>query len=385
MAVRNLVFDIGGVLIGFRSPEMLVEAGFTQDEIDEFSRKVFLDPLWKEFDLENIPYDEIVEAYVQKYPEEEEMIHWVFSHTHLMPVHWPEVWEKVRALRDCGYRLYFLSNYSSVMFRNHLTGVWALDEMDGGVVSCQVHRAKPDPEIYQILLEKYDLKPEECVFFDDRGENVEGARAVGMQSRQVEGKEHMLEMLDEYLQHPASDHLAADKESLRARFIFRAIRPDEGEKTAMIEQVCFPPNEACRRETMLERTERLSDTFLVAEDRESGQIAGFINGIATKETAFRDEFFTDVTLHDPQGDHVMILGLDVLPEYRCQGLASELVRQFYLQAGRQGRRALVLTCLPEKIPMYRKFGFRDLGLSASAWGGEAWHEMIREIDQLLVL
>nr|WP_026496759.1 hypothetical protein [Butyrivibrio sp. WCD3002] len=42
---------------------------------------------------------------------------------------------------------------------------------------------------------------------------------------------------------------------------------------------------------------------------------------------------------------------------------------------RRGRKRLVLTCLEDKIEMYRKFGFTDLGESASVWGGEAWHEM----------
>ena len=59
-----------------------------------------------------------------------------------------------------------------------------------------------------------------------------------------------------------------------------------------------------------------------------GKIAGFLNGIATDETAFRDEFFKDASLHRPDGKHVMLLGLDVLPEYRGQGLAREIMRRY---------------------------------------------------------
>ena len=155
-------------------------------------------------------------------------------------------------------------------------------------------------------------------------------------------------------------------------YVFRTIRQEEAEQAAEIEAICFPPNEACKLERMIPRIAAAADFFLVAEDRTTGRIAGFINGIATNETALRDEFFTDASLHDPNGSNIMILGLDVLPEYRGRGLARELVRRF---RERNAGKRLVLTCLERLVPMYEKFGFRDLGKSASVWGGEKWHEM----------
>ena len=109
------------------------------------------------------------------------------------------------------------------------------------------------------------------------------------------------------------------------KFEFRNIRPDEAEQAVEIEQICFPPNEACSPKSMRERTEHASETFLVAVDKATGKIAGFLNGVATDEEVFRDEFFTDITLHDPKGKNIMLLGLDVLPEYRHQGLAREIM------------------------------------------------------------
>lgn len=164
-------------------------------------------------------------------------------------------------------------------------------------------------------------------------------------------------------------------ESLHQRFDFRDVAPDEGEEVAEIEALVFPPNEACSRKMMLERVNRCPDLFLVAVDKETGVIAGFLNGIATKEHPFRDEFFSDVTTHDPAGDSVMLLGLDVREEYRMQGLAREIVQSFAAREKAKGRKRLVLTCLPHLIAMYESFGFRDLGWSASVWGGEHWHEM----------
>jgi len=158
-------------------------------------------------------------------------------------------------------------------------------------------------------------------------------------------------------------------------FEFRNIRPEEAEQAAQIEQICFPPNEACSPEHMRERVNAAPELFLVAVEKKSGKIAGFLNGIATDEQAFRDEFFTDATLHDPDGSNVMLLGLDVLPGYRVQGLARELVHRYCMREAPKGRKRLVLTCLESKVEMYRKFGFCDLGESASEWGGEKWHEM----------
>jgi ribosomal protein S18 acetylase RimI-like enzyme len=65
-----------------------------------------------------------------------------------------------------------------------------------------------------------------------------------------------------------------------------------------------------------------ADLFFVAIDRQSGKMAGFVNGIATDESKLRDEFYTDASLHDPKGKNAMILGVDVLPEYRGRGHAK---------------------------------------------------------------
>ena len=165
------------------------------------------------------------------------------------------------------------------------------------------------------------------------------------------------------------------RDPLDGDFAFRGILPGEKEQAAAIEEICFPPNEACSREQMDLRADLAPELFLVAEDRKTGRLAGFLNGIATKESAFRDEFFMDASLHDPAGDTVMLCGLDVLPACRGRGLARELIRRYARRERERGRRRLVLTCHAEKTAMYEKMGFRDLGLSASVWGGESWHEM----------
>ena len=163
------------------------------------------------------------------------------------------------------------------------------------------------------------------------------------------------------------------------KFTFRSILPDEANQAVLIEQICFPPNEACSERNMKERIAKAPELFLVAVDRETGLVAGFLNGLSTDEEIFRDEFFINAELYDPEGKNVMLLGLDVLPEYRRQGLGTALVEEYVRRERENGRQVLTLTCLQDKVEMYRKMGFRDNGIANSTWGGEAWHEMSRII------
>ena len=112
-------------------------------------------------------------------------------------------------------------------------------------------------------------------------------------------------------------------ETIMEKYEFRNIRPEETDQAVQIEQICFPPNEACVLPIMKERVRLAPDLFLVAVDKKNGQMVGFINSIATNERTLRDEFFTEPTLHDPNGRNVMILSVAVLPEYRNQGLARK--------------------------------------------------------------
>jgi ribosomal protein S18 acetylase RimI-like enzyme len=166
-----------------------------------------------------------------------------------------------------------------------------------------------------------------------------------------------------------------ENKDIYKKYDFRSIKPEEADQAATIEQICFPPNEACSELHMKERVAKAPELFLVVVDKSTGKLAGFLNGLATDELIFRDEFFTDVNLYNPDGKNVMLLGLDVLPEYRRQGIAKELVYNYAKKEKENGRQLLILTCLKAKVDMYKKMGFEDRGIANSTWGGEEWHEM----------
>lgn len=200
MSIRNIVFDVGNVLLSYRWREMLSEDyGMTPSERDEFAKKILLDPLWPEFDRAVLPYGDVVEKYVKKYPEDEAAIRWFFRHTELMPVPRPDVWERVRRLKESGYGIYLLSNYCQEMFSKHTAKADFMAWIDGHIISYEVHHIKPDAEIYQDLFRRYDLDPAECLFFDDRPENVNGSIASGMKAIRVTSEEQLIGELDRLL------------------------------------------------------------------------------------------------------------------------------------------------------------------------------------------
>ena len=180
------------------------------------------------------------------------------------------------------------------------------------------------------------------------------------------GKQRARKLLEKY---------RLEDKPLYERFMFRTILQEETDQAIAIEQICFPPHEACSPEHIRDRIQKAPELFLVAVDRTTGRLAGFLNGLATNEFSFRDEFFIDANLYDPSGKNVMLLGLDVLPEFRGLGLGRELMYSYLRKERENGRKLVLLTCLKEKVKMYQKMGFRDCGLSASSWGGEQWHEM----------
>ena len=169
--------------------------------------------------------------------------------------------------------------------------------------------------------------------------------------------------------------------ALSERYLIRMIDPEnvaEVESAAIMDKLCYDnPCDACTREEVLERIEAAPEIFLVAVDRQTGKLAGIMNGVATNnDEEFLDEFFEEARrLHDPDGSTIMLCGLDVMPEHRGHGLAKELVRRYCEIEKERGRKRLLLTCVEEKIDMYRRMGFRLAGVSASVYGGTVWYDM----------
>lgn len=162
-------------------------------------------------------------------------------------------------------------------------------------------------------------------------------------------------------------------------FTIRNVTIDDLDEVTAVEAACFPSAEAAGKASFCSRIETFPECFFVAVH--NGRIIGFINGCATDERTIRDEMFADSSLHNKNGAYQSIFGLDVLEEYRCQGIAAMLMEHMIKDAEKKGRKGLILTCKDRLIHYYAKFGYRNLGVSASVHGGAVWYDMLLEFEE----
>lgn len=141
-----------------------------------------------------------------------------------------------------------------------------------------------------------------------------------------------------------------------------------------IESICFPEAEAAKESDFQKRFDAFKENFIIAED--NGKIIGFINGCTTDLPKLPDELYHNVQLHKKHGDYQTIFGLDVLPDYRRNGVAAQLMNYFIELSKERGKKGMVLTCKNHLIHYYEKFGFKHQGVSASEHGGAVWNDMV---------
>lgn len=198
---KNIVFDVGGVLLKYRWRAMFTDYGLSLDEADRIGHEMFECPekIWSRFDLGIETDEEIIEDFEKIYPSDKKPIRWFIEHGEYMHTPRPKVWDMAHRLKEAGYHLYILSNYPETLFHKHTEYADFMKDMDGMMVSYMIHKAKPGREIYEALCEKYSLDPAESIFFDDRAENVQGAIDFGMDSERVTDEESFILRLNEFL------------------------------------------------------------------------------------------------------------------------------------------------------------------------------------------
>ncbi len=178
--IQNIIFDIGEVLVDFRYRELFASHGYDADMIERLTKATILNPVWKEFDLGNLSVEEVTDSFISSDPEISDDIRLVLQNLHDIVAIRPFSIPWVKELKAQNLKVYFLSNYFHKLESENPEALAFRDYMDGGVFSYQIHKIKPDAEIYLYLLDKFGLKAEECVFFDDRAENVNAANALGI-------------------------------------------------------------------------------------------------------------------------------------------------------------------------------------------------------------
>lgn len=178
--IKNIVFDIGKVLVDFKWEEIFREVGGTDEEVKVFGEN-FINGIWNELDRGVMDEEDVIKLIQEKNPEiaDKVSLFWdriidtIESYSYSRPL--------IQELKDRGFKVYLLTNYPRSLFISSVEQKFDFyDLVDGEVVSARVKHTKPEKEIYEILFDKYSLIPEECVFMDDKLANVETANLLGM-------------------------------------------------------------------------------------------------------------------------------------------------------------------------------------------------------------
>lgn len=143
---------------------------------------------------------------------------------------------------------------------------------------------------------------------------------------------------------------------------------------ASVEAECFPVLEAATKEEFEQRIKYYGNHFWLMFDE--GKLIAFVDGFVTDEADLTDEMYENASMHNENGAWQMIFGVNTRPEYRRCGCAKELIKKAILDARKQNRKGLVLTCKESLVPYYFKFGFVDEGITdKSTHGNVLWHQM----------
>ena len=180
--IKNLIYDFGRVLVTYDF-EHISSFGFASEEDLQSFVNIVSDPAFvRRCDLELIPFEDLIREMQHTYPQWKEQWQLFYDrYLEFVTGEMPGMHAYMTELKARGYKLYGLSNWCSTIYRV-MKEYKIFNLLDGFVVSSDYQVVKPDPAIYRILLDKYDLKAEECIFADDRADNVEAAQQVGMQA-----------------------------------------------------------------------------------------------------------------------------------------------------------------------------------------------------------
>ena len=185
--VRNVIFDMGNVLMTFNGPYFASCFTDTPEDAALLNAALFGSPLWTLLDSGTIGHETMTRYAEHHLPER------LHPNLHECIAHWPERSEAISDVNELGIRLkeegfgvYVLSN-ASTRIMEQLGHAPVIPYVDGVVVSANERMMKPDPSIYQLLCERYDLDPAECLFVDDNEDNCIGARVAGMHAYHFTG------------------------------------------------------------------------------------------------------------------------------------------------------------------------------------------------------
>ncbi len=178
--IKNIIFDLGNVLISFRPAEYLEKNNYPLTIRDVILNDIFRSREWAMIDNGSITTTEAIDILSVKSSLKRPEIAQIFNlRTDIMfPIE-----ENARLLpvfKKQNFKLFYLSNFPMDIFGGIKSSFDFFTYFDGGIISAEVKCSKPDPKIYRILSDKYKLELNECLFIDDFEGNIRAAENLGM-------------------------------------------------------------------------------------------------------------------------------------------------------------------------------------------------------------
>lgn len=186
-AVKNLVFDMGGVLMEFDGK--LFARHFADDEADveALNAAIFDNATWPLLDAGVVSEDTVLALALERLPERlHDTARKLFANWHLYQPIKQDTNDLVVRIHNAGYGCYLLSN-AGIRWWHQKDRIPSFPVMDGWMVSAWERLMKPDPAIYRLFCDRFGLTPGECLFVDDNPDNVRGAEVAGMQGHRFSG------------------------------------------------------------------------------------------------------------------------------------------------------------------------------------------------------
>jgi putative hydrolase of the HAD superfamily len=193
--INTIILDIGQVLGDFCWDGYLRNCGYDEETIRKVGLATVLSNDWAEEDRGVLSDEELILLFTKNDPSVENEIRTFIENITKTVKEYEYSADFVKSLKEYGYKVYLLSNYGKRNFEYAKEHFEFTKYVDGGVISYQVNHVKPEPEIYEALIQKYNINPREAVYLDDSVVNLEGAKPYGFYTIHVTDFEEALEEL----------------------------------------------------------------------------------------------------------------------------------------------------------------------------------------------
>lgn len=194
--IKNIVFDLGRVLLDYRPLEYLRKNLGDNALSDELYKHIFQSDEWLLLDRGTIEIQEAIDIISKRMPDKRSYIEFYMNNWNSLLEPIEGTVEILKNLKNKGYKLYILSNFQKTAFEKVFNQYDWFNIFDGKLISYEAHLLKPEKEIYQKLVERYGILPNESIFIDDMKANVDAATEIGFSAIQFISSDQLKSELD---------------------------------------------------------------------------------------------------------------------------------------------------------------------------------------------